>query len=201
LWAIGIVVSILGIIVLLLCIPVEITFRVDAHRRIEFSARVRWLFGLISRKIGEKEKKPAEEKVTRETEGVPVAKTKRKMILRVLRTRGMVRQSIRLLRDTMARLRLLDIGIDVNVGLDDPADTGLLFGLLAPAVLLLGLGYERQVRVHPVFASGTVFEGYSYVDLRLWPIHVVLPLMRFSLSKSAICALRVLLVSKWRKEK
>ena len=69
--------------------------------------------------------------------------------------------------------------MSVAFGLDDPADTGLIFGLITPAVY--GLGSETcHVSVEPDF-SRRRFAGQAEVELEFTPVAVVWPAIRFGL--------------------
>ena len=85
--------------------------------------------------------------------------------------------------DTLCRM-LGRIHVDVLrvsgvFGLEDPADTGRVYGLISPAIY--GLGSETcQVSVEPDF-SRRRFAGQAEVELRFTPVAVVWPAIRFGL--------------------
>ena len=83
------------------------------------------------------------------------------------------------LRAMIGRIHVDACRLSVAFGLDDPADTGLVYGLITPAVY--GLGSERcQVSVEPDFSCRR-FAGQAEVELRFTAIAVVWPAIRFGL--------------------
>jgi hypothetical protein len=174
----------------------------DVYGRPKFRLRLTWLFGLVSKEIRKGKKKPEEEK--------RIAKVKRKpgkgrmgasVIFKILRTKGLLWQFKRLLRDVLSHLKIRDLGADFRVGLDDPADTGLLFAIAGPATLFLSSSFSHKVRVQLAFEEGGVFEGYLHGTVRLWPIHLVASSLRFAFSLATIRVVKILVLSKWKKKK
>lgn len=197
--AIAILAVLAGFIVLILCIPLNVTFHIDTYGKPRFRMKLTWLFGLIRKEA--RKKKPAQKEEKVEKKGPADEKKRKVVILRILRTKGLLRRAIRLVKDVLVRLRIRDLVVDFKVGLDDPADTGLLFAVVGSAALFLRLGYRHRIRVQPVFVGGPVFEGHSHVGVKLWPIQMVPALLRFGFSLATIRGLKVLFASKWREGK
>mgnify|MGYP001814103871 CR=1 FL=1 len=81
------------------------------------------------------------------------------------------------LRAMFGRIHVEACRLSVAFGLDDPADTGLVYGLITPAVY--GLGSKRcRVSDEPDF-SHRRFAGQAEVELRFTPVAVVWPAIRF----------------------
>ena len=115
----------------------------------------------------------------------------------MLRTRGVFVQSMRLLRDLVTRINIQQIAADLDVGLGDPADTGILFAILGPLALLLNSSLANgRIGLRPDFTPQPVLVGYSRLEMRLQPIRFVAPLIRFALSRSGMKTARVLLFSR-----
>ena len=57
----------------------------------------------------------------------------------------------------------------MRLGLDDPADTGLLWGVIGPVAALLGAAERISVRVEPDFAAETI-DVDSSGQIRLIPL-------------------------------
>ena len=158
--------------------------------------RLAWLFGLVSKEIAKKEKKAVEGK--REPgEGRVGART----ILEILRTKGLLGQIKRLLIGIFRIPRIKAFLADFRVGLGDPADTGLLFALIGPVAFFLGSSFPNQIKVRPSFSDEAVLEGSLYGVLRLRPIQLVPPLLRFVFSLPTIRVAKIAVVAKWRKKK
>jgi len=174
-----------------LSVPLDMAFHVDVHGRPRFGMKLGWLFGLVSKEVG-KGKRVAEAK----------PKRRRRIgawtIFEILRTKGLLAQLKRLLKDVLGRLKIRDIGVDFRVGLDSPADTGLLFALIGPATLFLGSSRVHVMRLEPSFGDEAVCEGYLHGVVRLQPVQLVLPFIRFAFSLATIRAMKKLVLIKWR---
>lgn len=176
--------------------------RLDADGRPRFRMRLVWLFGLISKEITKAKKKPEEERRVAEGKRKPgKRRVKARTILKILRTRGLLGQVKRLLKDVLRRLKIRDLTADITVGLGDPADTGLLFAVIGPATFFLGSSQVHEIRVRPSFKDEAVFEGYLSGALRLLPIQLVIPFLRFVFSLATIRVVKTLVVGKWRRKK
>ena len=196
-WVIAALASLAVLVILVLCVPLEMVVRLDADGRPRFRMRLVWLFGLVSKEITKARKKPEEESSVTEGKRKPrKRKIKARTILEILRTRGLLKQLKRLLKDILRRLKIRDLAADITVGLSDPADTGLLFALIGPATFFLGSSRIHDIRVQPSFEDEAVFKGYLSGAVRLLPIQLVIPFLRFVFSLVTIRVVRTLVVSK-----
>lgn len=193
-WVIITLASLAVILVLILCVPLDLVLRADVYGRPKFRLRLSWLFGLVSKELTGR-KKPKEKKVIEEKRKPRKRMKDAKAIFAILRTRGLLKQIKRLLRDVLSSFKIRDLGADFRVGLGDPADTGLLFALIGPATVL----FPHGIRVEPSFEDEAVFEGYSYGTLRLQPIQLVTPFVRFVFSLATLRVIKKLVLTKWRK--
>jgi hypothetical protein len=76
----------------------------------------------------------------------------------------------------LGRVRIERLAVEGTVGLDDPADTGALFGWLMPlGQVLRGPGLNLDVR--PDFAAARI-EGRAEAVLRLVPLAALGPVLR-----------------------
>jgi len=201
LWVVVALASLAALIILVFCVPLDIAFHVEAYGRPKFRMRLLWFFGLVSKELG-KGKRRLEEK-RRVAEGKQKRRKRwirAKTILKILRTKGLLRRLGGLLRDTISRLRIRELRADFRVGLDDPADTGLLFSVIGPATLFLSSFLHHQIKVEPSFKDEAVFEGFVYGTVRLWPIQLIPPFIRFVFSLSTIRVLKVLVSTKWKRK-
>ena len=158
-WVIAALASLAVLVILVLCVPLEMVVRLDADGRPRFRMRLVWLFGLVSKEITKVKKKPEEERRVTEGKRKPrKRKIKARTILEILRTRGLLKQLKRLLKDILRRLKIRDLAADITVGLGDPANTGLLFALIGPATFFLGSSRIHDIRVQPSFEDEAVFK-------------------------------------------
>ncbi len=79
----------------------------------------------------------------------------------------------KLFADLLRPIRLTRLEIDADVGLGDPADTGQLFGLLAPIVYARPMAAISLINIRPDFtasrASGTLMAELSFIPAALIP--------------------------------
>ena len=199
-WAIAAIVSLAVLITLLLCVPLDLVFRTDIDGKPRFSMRVIWLFGLVSHEVRRKKKKPEEE-------GAIEHKQKRqdwiwriRVTFEVLRTKGLLRQFVSLVKRICRHIKIKELVANFNVGLDNPADTGLLFAFIAPANLLLRYFSPHQIKIEPSFAGDTIIEGHLYGAVRVRPIQLAAPAMGFAFSLPTLRAMKKLVLSKWKRK-
>jgi hypothetical protein len=176
-----------------LCVPVDAVFSLDTSATPKLRTRALWLFGLVSKEVGKRKAKPVEKRRKRKRPSI-------KTILEILRTEGLLSQFYRLLRRVLRRLRIRKLEVNLKVGLDDPADTGLLFALIGPASLLLNYPFPNQTKVEPSFDEA-VLEGYLIGVIRVWPIQLAPPLLRFACSQPVLKVMKLMVWHKWIRKK
>ena len=193
-WVVAALASLAVVIVLVLCIPLDAVLHIDIHGRPKFQIRLAWLFGLVTKEITRAKKKKPKEKKRK-------GRIKARTIFKILRTRGLLEQLRRLLWDILRRLNIRDLRVNFRVGLDDPADTALLFALIGPATFFLGSSRVHEIRIEPSFEDEVVFEGYLHGAVRLVPIQLATPILRFVFSLATIRTVKVLVLTKWKRKK
>lgn len=197
-WAVVILGSLIVVGALLLCVPLDMSFRLNVYGRPEFRIRLTWLFGLVSKGVKSRKKRIEQKEETVERRGRGKGT---RAIFKILRTKGLLRQLKRLVKDVLNCLKVRELRVNFRVGLDDPADTALVFGPIGLGMLFLGAYSPYEVAVQPSFDGEAVFEGYSYGAVRLRPIQLVVPFTRFAFSLAAIRAVKMLILTKWRKKR
>ena len=201
-WVVVALASLVVLIILILCVPIDMSFRMEVYGRPKFKMRLVWLFGLVNKELGRKKREPDE------NEKVPEGRTKRtkwrikaRTILQIIKTKDLIRHLGNLLRDIISRLKIKDLSANFRIGLDDPADTGILFATIGAATSLINSYGYHQIRVEPSFEDEIVFEGNLCGTIRMSPIQLTPPFMRFIFSLSTIRVLKVLFLTKWRRKK
>ena len=188
------------LIVLILCVPLETVLSLEVYGKPRFRMRMVWLFGLVGKDIKRGKKKTEEKK--KEVEGKQKRRRRisARTIFKILRIKGLLRQLRVLLKDLLRTFRIRDLGADFKVGLGNPADTGFLFNFIGPINFFLSSLFPFPVRVQPSFAGGAGLEGYLHGAVRLQPIQLVMPFLRFTFSLPAIRVIKLLVVSKWKRK-
>jgi hypothetical protein len=199
LWVAITLASLAILIILALYIPLDGVGRVDVYGRPMFRMKLVWLFGLVSKEIREGEKKTEERRKAPEGKPKRAKWLKGKDLFKTLRTKGLLRQLITLLKDIFACFSIRKLEANFTVGFDDPADTGFLFDFIGPALLFLRPHPPHQIQVRPSFDA--VCEGFLSGTVRLQPIQLVLPLLRFTFSIPTIRAIKTLVSTKWKRRK
>lgn len=203
-----ITVAVLLSVLMLLAIPVTITFSVV--RREGFSGRITfgWLFGLLrvtpSISTGSRRKRKRRQPARAPPEsggpdgpGGPEAPSARtsadgkrapaERLHRVLKTKGFVRGVLRFLRDMARSVRFVSLHVAGRFGLDNPCDTGRLWGTFCALTGFLH-GTERvRLRVEPDFDEA-VFELDGRGEIRIIPVTLFLPFIRFVLAPATLRA-------------
>ena len=201
-WVVVALASLVVLIILILCVPIDMSFHMEVYGRPKFKMRLVWLFGLVHKELGRKKREPDEnEEVTKGRPKRTKWRIKARTILQIIKTKGLLRRLGGLLRDTISRLRIKEFRANFRVGLDDPADTGLLFAVIGPATFFLSSYLHHQIRVEPSFEDEAVLEGYLYGTVRLRPIRLIPPFIRFIFSLSTVRVLKVLVLTKWKRKK
>ena len=186
-WGLAVVLGIFLFLVLLLSIPVDLVFYLEKEVAFKPRVGVRWMFGLVGRDISGWKRKPKEEKKKKERNIKP--------LLAMLRTGGFLRRLFRFIRDILRLLSIHELKLDLRVGLDDPADTGLLLAAVGPAMVSTRYFPWLDVRIEPDFDRENL-RGYCKGDVRAFPIRFVAPLILFVFSPTTIRAVKAMVVAR-----
>ncbi len=167
-------IAIFSTLVVLLIIPVDLEFSMLRREgRSEGKASLIWLFGLTRVNL-----RPRPE--------FPRSGSGRFRILDMLEMRGFVWSMKRFVRDLFRAVRILDLRLEARIGLDDPAETGRLWAMLAPWVL-----WVPDIRIEPEF-SAQAFDFEARGRIRISVIRVLKAI--FALAPFMLRAMR-----KWKK--
>ena len=189
--ALYIIAGIILFIILMLSIPVDMAFALEAHQDVKATMRVGWLFGLVGKDIrARKKKKPEEKPKKRRKRGI-------ESFLPLLRIKGLLGKILKLIRQILGCLKIKQLDVASRVGLDDPFDTGMLCSVLCPATVLLNSFVPMRFRMEPAF-DGPAFEGSLHGRIRLFPIQLVWTLVSFVLSPTGLRLLKLMVVSRWK---
>jgi len=198
--ALYIIAGIVLLVILLFSIPVDLTFDVatdgDGRRKL----RVGWFFGLVGKDLlpGKKRRPPKVKKARK------VKRAKKKpdlaLLISVLRTRGLVEGVVLLVRRMLRSLRVRELDASLRLGLPDPADTGLMYGICWPAFSFRGSSDTIRFRMEPAFEVPT-FEACLQGAVRVFPAQVAANAVRFVVSPPGLRVIRLMVVSRWKKRK
>ena len=188
-WIFATVLGFFLFFVLLLAVPVDLFFCLEKDEDFKPRLMVRWLFGLIGKDIsGKGKKKPKPKKERKRKRNI-------KPLLAVLRTRGFLQRFFKFIRDVFRLLKIRDLKLNCRVGLDDPAETGLLFAAIGPAMVYIKSFSSVDIQVEPDFDQESL-RGYCKGDLRVFPIQFVSPVVSFAFSPATMRAIKAAVVAR-----
>lgn len=198
-WAIVFLVSLAAFIALLLCIPLDLALHFNTDIKPRLSIKLSWLFGLVKTEV-RKKWKPEKERPTAEHKRRPRDRDRdSRVIFEILRIKGMLSQIMRLLKGVFRRLKIRELVTNIKIGLDNPADTGLLFALIAPVNLLASF-LPYPTKVEPSFSGDAFLQGNFSGVVRMQPIYLIPTLAGFAFSLPTIRAIKILALQKWREK-
>jgi hypothetical protein len=188
-WILAVIAGLLLFAVLVLAVPVDLTFQIRRDGAFSSKVRIGWLFNRIGRDLtGRKEPEKTQ----------PARKRPRaKPFLAMVRSRGFLRRLLRYLRDVLRAMQLRELEGDLRVGLSDPADTGMLFALIMPVTAGVRAAVPVDVRIRPDFQR-PVLQGYLNGDLRVVPIRLLAVSLVFACSPATLRGLRAMVVARRR---
>lgn len=189
--------------ILLLAVPVNLVYALRKDEVWRGRLIVYWMFGLFRVSVrpgrrkaarSSKRRRKRREMIVSGTKGVV---RRRHMVLAILRTRGLLRGLLHLLRDLLRSLKPRRLRVELVIGLEDPADTGRLAGVLAPLRLLFGrrtLGKESNVSIDvtPDF-FGPRLQGYSCASVQFVPLKLIAIVIGFLFSAPVFRAVRLMM--------
>jgi hypothetical protein len=194
--ALYIVAGILLVIVLVLSVPVDLVFDFRTDRDRKTLLKVEWLFGLVGRSLLPQKKthKPKKPRKKRRAVGSFLS------YISLARTRGVVPAFVRLVRRMLGSFHIHRLEAELHLGLDDPADMGMVYGVLWPAFVLPIRSGPATLRVQPVFDSPT-FEVALQGRVRVFPAEMVTNVLRFVFSPAGLRLIKAMAVLQWKKKK
>ncbi len=194
----------IGIIVvplLLLAIPIHIEYCYDHQVRLKSQMRIIWLFGLVRiRPTPSERSKGTAARFTdsRVKEKRKLHKRSRqksklgKALLAVISSEGLLRHLFRLLYELLSDAKIKQLKACVRFGLDDPADTGRLYGSLAPAFSILYAIPRVDFVAVPLF-DRTGVETDIQARVRVVPIYYIKAVLLFVFTKESLQAARAVI--------
>ena len=192
-----IIVSLVGVLVALMAVPIDIEFYVERSTRVEGRVNFRWLFGLAKFGFDLPSTEHAQQP---EPEDRKPGKRHRKKIkpghggsnlLGVLRQSPFRRRIWRFVKDLVRAAHSRDVFLHMRIGLGDPADTGRLWGFIGPLAALTSSRHGADITIEPEFMD-PVFEFRGHGCFRFVPLEFLMLTIAFLLSPPSLRAWRTL---------
>lgn len=201
-WVIVSLTSLAILFILALSVPLDIALHMDIYGRPRVRMKLAWLFGLVSKEVTTRKKQTeTKRRIVEGRAGLRERWSRFQTIVEILRTKGLLTQLKGLLQDVVGRLEIRDVAGNFKVGLDDPADAGVLCALAGPATLFLNSSFPCHLEVQPSFDGEASFEGSLEGTVRVRPLKLVAPLARFAFSSATIRATNRLISTRWKRRK
>ena len=191
-WVLVSLSSLAGLLVLVLAVPIDLSFSLEKDERFRSRVRIGWLFGLVGKEVGGREK--GKEPKQKEKPGKQGQRRKKspRPFLAGIRTRGFPRHSLRFAKRMLRAIRVRELNLGLQVGLGDPAETGRLLGLMSPVAACIDAVPRFHMSVEPDFGEET-FRAYCNGSVRIYPIRMVPPIVLFALSLTSFRGLKAIL--------
>ena len=171
-------------ILLVFSIPVDMAFDVGGPGAARSRMRVGWLFGLFGKEFGRRRKKPRERASKRKKK-----KWSAKPFFSLLMTKGDARGLLKLSRRILSGVRVRHLDARLVIGLDDPADTGMLYSALWPVLVPLTYNRSTKVRMELTFEEPAL-DLTARGRIRVFPIQMVWFVLLFALSPAGLRAMK-----------
>ena len=186
------------VVVAVLAIPVSLVVDIERTARLRSRLRVNWLFGLVDVELGRGQPRgaPPARPATKAHQPRRAASHSARprlgrgpaIALALVRTEGLAGRILRLFRDLAPRFSFQAVYLRVDFGLDDPADTGRLYGTLAP-FLVAATSSGFDVRCRPDFQDAGL-RGSCGGQIQARPISLLSVVVSFLCSPPMLRAIR-----------
>jgi hypothetical protein len=187
-WALWLLIP-AGGLVALLAVPADVSLEVEREERLRVRLGFRWLFVRLRHELDPTTLGRSGERKPRKEKAKPAGMTRSIRSIRRIRAAGRVpglwKAARRFLRRAASSVRPVEVAGRLRVGIGDPAETGRLWALAAPAALWLARRPWSDVTVEPDF-SGAGVTGTLGGTLRLYPGRLVYAVLSTVLSPTAI---------------
>lgn len=183
-----VVAVVLALALLVLAVPLEVTFRVRGVTPLRGQIAICWLFRLVRARIRLHGARRA-----RRTKARPAGRRRRFPLAALVRRRAFRCRAWRFLGDLTRALGVERLRVKLRLGFDDPADTGRLWALVGPLDAALQHLRAAQVHLEPEFGEA-VFALRAHGRVCVVPLRLVGLVTAFVLSPASLRAWHALAV-------
>jgi len=165
----------LSLIVILLAMPVTLTYQFSWKETPSANLRLNWAFGLVRADVSPDLAKPGPDKpdATRKKAARRGKSTGRKNFMAAIRQAPFRRRMLRFVTDLWRTIHKKNVQLLVRLGLGDPAETGQLWAVLGPLSGMLARLRDIKVTIEPDFLDATL-EVDSSGTIRMIPLQVAI---------------------------
>ena len=176
----------LSLIVILLAMPVTLTYQLAWKDTLSANLRLDWAFGLVRKDVSPDLESPGPddgEAAGKKTARRGKAAAKRPNFIAAIRHAPFRRRAVRFVADLWRAIRKENVRLLVRLGLGDPADTGRLWAVLGPLSGMLARFRDIRVLIEPDFLDSTL-EVDSSGTIRVIPLQVAVIVLGLLVSPS-----------------
>ncbi len=155
----------------LLAIPVDLLFYLKKDETLVYRAELCILFGLLTIDMTKQD-----QKIGKSTSPKKQKREKKPRLPSWVESKRFIKRFMRLIMDLLHTLQIKELSMHWHIGLDDPADTGMMLGILQPILLPW-----KNATLRADFQEA-IFEGYCKAHIRLFPIRIIGYILAFIFS-------------------
>jgi hypothetical protein len=165
----------LSLIVILLAMPVTLTYQFSWKEAPSADLRLNWAFGLVRADVSPDLAKPGHDKpeATRKKAARRGKSTGRKNFMAAIRQAPFRRRMLRFVTDLWRTIHKKNVQLLVRLGRGEPADTGQLWAVLGPLSGMLARLRDIRVTIEPDFLDATL-EVDSSGTIRMIPLQIAI---------------------------
>lgn len=162
----------LSLVVIVLAMPVTLTYQLSWKQTLSASVRLNWAFGLVRTDISpdptksrSKEPQAARKKARRRHR----MKARKTDFMAAIRQPAFRRRMFRFISDVWRAIHKKNVELRVRMGLGDPAGTGQLWAVLGPLSGMVSRLRDMRISIEPDFLDATL-EVDSSGTVRMIPL-------------------------------
>lgn len=192
----AIVVCLVSLIILLLMIPIHIIFSFQRCPSVQRRISIGLIFGLIRLPVPLRSiKNPFRQQSIKKEFRVKRSQRQLHRVFILLRSKGFLRRLLKFIYEIYKAMRIHILNLSFILGLDDPADTGMLWAFVGPISNIFANLYISNISIKPNFVAETFYvEGKG--EIRIIPIRVFYIVTAFLFSITTIRAVWAVMTMK-----
>jgi hypothetical protein len=166
----------LSLVVILLAMPVTLTYQLSWKQALSANLRLNWAFGLVRADVSPDPAKHETDKpeAARKNAGWwSRSKGKKSNFAAAIRQPAFRRRMLRFVSDLWRAIRKKNVRLLVRLGLGDPADTGRLWAVLGPLSGMFSRSRDIRIAIEPDFFDATL-DVDSSGTLRMIPLQLAI---------------------------
>ena len=166
----------LSLVVILLALPVTLTYQLSWKETLSASVRLNWAFGLVRADVspGRATSKAVEPKAAgKKGRRSKKAKSRKANAMAAFRQPSFRRRIFRFVSDLWNAIHKKNVRLLVRAGLGDPSDTGRLWAVLGPLSGMLVRLRDARIMLEPDFLDATL-EVDSSGTIRVIPLQITI---------------------------